>query len=166
METTIEVKISYDDNEIKQALSFYYLRVYGLQKFAIICIAMFCIAVVLSFIYENYAPVLILFLITGSLIYYFFYDSPIRGYIRFYRKRKGGVYQFNSEKVLIIGEEIKTECLWAVYKKGFEIPSAFLMLDDNKFIYIFPKSCFSDIEQIEKLRHMLVDKIPDFKIFK
>jgi len=165
METNIEVKISYNDKEIKNALSNYFSHIYGLQKLAFIYIAIFCIVVIFSFVYKNYAPILIIFLIAGSLIYYFFYDGQIRGYIRFYRKRKGGIYQFKNEKVLITGDEIKTECLWMVFKKGFEIPSAFLLLDDNKFIYIFPKSCFNDIEQIEQLRHLFVDKIPNFKVY-
>jgi hypothetical protein len=72
-------------------------------------------------------------------------------------------YQFSDESVTIVGEKVKSECSWSVFNKAYEIPSAFLLMYDKKFIYIIPKGCFYEPEMIERMHSLLSEKIQKFK---
>lgn len=162
----IEIEITYNDNEIRKAISFYILHVCDMRIYAFIVYPMIFAAIVLSLIFKNYAPLSLIFLLCGFIIYYVYYQKPLEGYSKFYRKRKGGMYHFENDKVLITGAEIKSEYAWSVFKKAYEIPSAFLLIDDNKFIYIFPKTCFNSALMIEQLSDLLTIKMSGFKKYK
>ena len=72
---------------------------------------------------------------------------------------KGEIYiRFGKENVFIQDEEIQSTVKWSVWKKAFETPSAFLLLYENEFIHIFPKSCFSCESDIDALRVFLIDE--------
>ena len=116
------------------------------------------IGIILSFIFNYYGILPFAFLFVGFLFHYLYYIRPMERYKTYYRTRKGGTYIFNNANVLVLGEEIQSTVLWSVFKKAYEIPFAFLLVDTNKFIYIFPKNCFDDINDIDKLRRLLTEK--------
>lgn len=163
METTIEVDVHYDETEIKKAISCYILRVRGIRTYALIVYPVIFIASILSFLSETYVLLGLIYLLGGVILYCLYYQRPIEGYLKFYRKRKGGHYTFATGKILAVGDEIRSEYLWSVFKKAYEIPSAFLFLDDNKFVYIFPKSCFSEESAVVQMRSLVDKQFVDFK---
>lgn len=165
MEKGIEVEITYPDNEVKKALSFYLLRVRGLRTYALIVYPVLLAAAVLLFLSSLHVSVALSYLFLGCILYYAYYQRPIKGYLKFYEKRKGGTYRFEVDRVHSVGVEIQSDFSWSVFKKAYEIPSAFLLLDDNQFIYIFSKSCFNGEAEIEGLRDLLAVKIPGFKVY-
>ena len=164
VESNIEVKITYEKNEIKKAISYYILRVCDIRTFALITYPIIIIAIILSFIFSENALLSIIFIFAGYILYYMYYQRPIDGYLKFYQKRKGGIYGFSNDGVNVVGEEIKSQYLWSVFKKAYEIPFAFLLLDDNKFVYIFPKSCFGDSQSIEQTHDLLTKIFSNFKV--
>ena len=166
MEPNIEVKVAYEKKEIKKAMSYYILRVCGVRTFALITCPIIIVAIILSFVFNEYALLSIIFIFAGYILHYIYYQRPIEGYLKFYQKRKGGIYRFSNDGVNVVGEDIKSQYLWSVFKKAYEIPSAFLLFDDNKFIYIFPKACFSDNQSIELFHNLLSPKFPGFKEYK
>lgn len=163
LESNIEVKITYEKNEIKAAISYYILQVCRIRVYAFIAYPIIIVATTLSIIFGEYA-VAIIFAFGGYILYYIYYQRPIDGYLKFYQKRKGGIYRFSSDSISVVGEEIQSQYLWSVFEKAYETPSAFLLLDDNKFIYIFPKSCFNNNQSIEQMYNLLLQKIPSFKV--
>ena len=165
MNTNIEVKITYEKSEIKKAMSFYILRVCDIRTYALVTYPIIIVAAILSLVFSEYALLSIIFIFAGYILYYIYYQRPIDGYLKFYQKRKGGIYKFNNDGVNVVGEEMQGQYLWSVFKKAYEIPSAFLLLDDNKFVYILSKSCFSDNQSIELFHHLLSQKIPSIKAY-
>jgi len=166
METNIEINVSYNENEIKKALSFYILRVCEIRTYAFLTYPIIIGAIVLSLIFNEYALLSLVFFFCGVMLFYFYYQRPIQDYLKVYGKRKGAGYRFSDDRVFITGEEIRSECLWSIFKKAYEIPSAFLLVDDNKFVYVFPKTCFNDTLIIEKMRDSLASKFSTFRTYK
>ncbi len=166
MGKNIEIEITYNDNEIRKAISFYIIHICDTRTYAFIAYPMIFAAILLSLIFGGYPLLALVFLLCGFILYYVYYQKPIEGYLKFYRKRKGGIYRFENDKVHIIGTEVQSECAWSVFKKAYEIPSAFLLIDDNKFVYIFPKVCFNSTPMIEQLSDLLAIKISGFKKYK
>jgi len=157
MATDVEVQINYSEKEVKKAISFWLLKIYKVKIMFFIVYPIIIIGIILSLIFSQYAILSIAFIFFGLLFHYFYYIGPLESYKAFYRKRKGGTYIFNNAHILIIGDEIQSTILWSVFKKSYEIPFAFLLTDANKFIYIFPKNCFNDNDEIDKLRKLLID---------
>jgi len=166
MEANIEISVIYSEKEIKKAVSFYILRVCDMRTYALIIYPILIIAIVLSLVFRDFALLSFIYFFIGAILFYFYYYRPIRAYLKLYMKRKGEHYCFDKDRVLITGEEFKSECLWSILKKAYEIPSAFLLLDDNKSIYIFPKTCFSSTQILEQMRNLLALKFPDIKSYK
>ncbi|MCL2672362.1 MAG: YcxB family protein [Clostridiales bacterium] len=44
-------------------------------------------------------------------------------------------------------------------KKAHETPIAFLLMDSQDFVHIFPKRCFESEEDLESFRALLVRKL-------
>jgi len=165
-DANIEVKITYEQNEIKKAISYYILRVYGIRTYAIIVYPILVAAVAFSLIFSEYALLSIVFILAGYILYYIYYQRPIDGYLKFYRKREGCIYGFSNDGVTVAGEEVQSQFLWSVFKKAYEIPVAFLLLDDNKFIYVFSKSCFRDNQSNDQMHKLLSEKFPNFREYR
>ena len=165
VKSSIEVKITYEKNEIKKAISYYILRVCGIRTYALITYPIITVAIILSLVFKEYALLSIVFIFAGYILYYIYYQRPIDGYLKFYQKRNGGIYEFNDDNVNVVGEEIQSQYLWSVFKKAYEVPSAFLLMDDNKFVYVFSKSCFGDNQSIEQIHNLLSKKFPQFKVY-
>ena len=66
--------------------------------------------------------------------------------------------------IKVIGEEIQSTFSWSLFKKAYSIPSAFLYYDNNKFMYVFPKRCFSNNKDIEQLEILAQKSIKAYKI--
>jgi hypothetical protein len=161
---SVEVDIFYNEIEIKKAISFYILHIRDIKTFAIVVYSVIFVAVVLSLFFSVWLSLLYFF--AGLLLHYIYYQRPIKAYLKFYQKRKGAHYSLMDDKISVVGEEIKSEYTWTVFKKAFETPSAFLLLDDNKFIYVFPKTCFSELLEIEKAHNLMIAKFSDFKEYR
>jgi len=166
MEANIEISVIYSEKEIKKAVSFYILRVSDIRNYALIVYPILIIAIVLSLVFRDFAMLSFIYFFIGVILYYFYYNRPIQAYLKIYMKRKRRQYCFDKDRVLVTGEEFKSECLWSMFRKAYEIPSAFLLLDDNKSIYIFPKTCFSNTQILEQMRSLLAIKFPDIKSYK
>jgi len=166
METNIEIDVNYNKNEIKKAISSFLLLVCNMRTYALITYPILVIVIVLSLIFSDNALLPLSFFFVGVVLFYYYYQRPIHGYLKYYEKRGERLFKFTNDNVLIIGKVVRSECMWTLYKKAHEIPSAFLLLDDNKFVYIFPKSCFSDTLTLEQMRSLLSEKFPNFKAYK
>ena len=163
MESNVEVKITYEKSEIKKAISYYILWVCNIRTYALVVYPIIIATIILSIMASEYELVPIVFVLAGYILYYIYYQRPIDGYLKFYQKRKGGVYCFSNDGVSVVGEEIQIQYVWSVFIKAYEIPSAFLLLDDNKFVYILPKSCFGDNKSIEQIHNLLLQKVSYFQ---
>ena len=169
MERIVEVGINYCDKDVKQAISYIINKLYKIW-FILICIS----AVILSMLIYGYIygfssylkGQTIVFTVCGFLFYVIYYQIPVNRYVAFYRKRKGGTYTFSDQDIKIVGEEVQSICAWSIFKKGYDIPNSFLLSDENKFFYIFPKRCFDNVADIEILQQLMLDKIKDFKVYK
>ena len=165
VEAAVEVKLTYDKSEIKKAISYYILRVCGFRLYALITYTILFAAIIVSLVFSKYAPLSIVFIFAGFILYYLYYQRPIDGYLKYYQKTEACIYRFSNDRVHVVSEEIQSQFLWSVFKKGYEIPFAFLLLDDNKFVYVFSKSRFSDDQSIEQTHDLLSKRIPNFKVF-
>ena len=165
MDATIEVNIMYIEKEIKKAITFYILRICNIRTYALIAYPIIIAAIVLSLIFDGYAILAAVFFLCGIILYYIYYQRPIDGYIKFYSKKTGGLYCFNEDAVSFVGKETKGECAWTAFKKAYETPSAFLLIDANEFVHVFSKSSFSEDIMIEQLHDLIAAKKPDFKAY-
>ena len=167
MDNSIEIRInSYDKNEIKKALSFYILKVREMNVYFWIVYTVISMAVVLSLIFSQHAPLSIIFLACGFTFHFFYYIRPINWYKEYYEKAKNIVCKFNRDCLEMANETTRSTSSWKAFKKAFEIPSAFLLLDENKFIYVFLKCHFANSSEIEKIRALLSENILHFKVYK
>ena len=156
METSVDVQLIYNEKEIKKAISYFILQVNGIRIYALLFYPILLLATVLSLIFNEYALLSIVFFICGGVLYQVYYARPIEKYWAFYRKRKGSAYRFCEDKIFAINDDVQCTYMWTVFKKAYETPSAFLLLDDNKFVYIFPKRCFSNMLDVERLRKLFL----------
>jgi len=163
--TDIEIKIDYNDTDVKKAISFLILRITGMKTAFMVIFFALAVSVAISLIVVHSAILSVIFLLAGFLFYYFYYQRPVNKYVEFYQKRKHRIYRFSDENVQMIGENVHSNCLWSVFKKSYETPSYFLLIDDNRFIYIFPKSFFDNRFDIERLRELFSKKFTDFKLY-
>ena len=172
-ESNIVVKITYEKSEIKRAISYYTLRIRNIRTYALIVYPIITILIISLFLASEYkpqsiieyAPQVVTLIFFGHVFYYRGYQQPVKGYLKYYQKRSGGIYGFSNDGVSFVGEEVQSQYLWSVFKKAYEVPSAFLLMDDNKFILVFPKSCFSDSQSIDQFHDLLLKKFPDFKVY-
>ena len=158
MQADVTVNISYNDHEVKKAVAFWLLRINKIRTLFFVAYPCLILASLCFFLYGGSIVLAIACVLIGVLIHCFFYVRPLAGYKEFYGKRKGGTYTFGETRVLITGAEIESTVAWTMYKKAYETPVAFLLLDDNRFVYVFPKSCFNDMTDMDKLRNLLIRK--------
>jgi len=165
LETNIEIKVNNNEKVIKKVVSFYILRVRDMRTWALLTLPLIFVAIILSLIYRDYAPLSIVFFILGVVLFYIYYQRPIQRYLKVYRESKTRLFRLDDDKVIIIGKNIQIECLWAYFKKAFEIPSAFLLYADNGTLLIFPKSYFNNTQTLEQVRFLLSVKFSDIKTY-
>ena len=166
VETDIEISVCYNDKEVKKAISFYLLRICDMRTFAFIMYATLLIAIIFTIIVSGLALLSIIFIISGYIIFYIYYQRPIDGYLKIHKKRKDVLFRFCNDKICMTQKEAISECQWLFFKNVYDIPSAFLLVDANKFIYIVPKICIHEKATTEQLRSLLTEKYPDLKEFK
>lgn len=157
MDSYIEAEIKYIEEEFTKALSFYILRICNIRLYFAIMYFIVIIATVLIILYY-YAAISIVFLFIGAIFHYFFYSGPMEQYKRVSKKRGMVIYRFSYENVLSSSVNAQSTIMWSAFKKSYESASAFFLLDDNKFVYIFPKICFSSSSDIDRLRDILNEK--------
>ncbi|HEX2947049.1 MAG TPA: YcxB family protein [Clostridia bacterium] len=166
METKVEVDINYNEKETRKVV-IYFLNHVNKLWIAFPCFAAVLISIILDAIHKRLAEysygLLAVYLIAFLAFYGWFYLRIPNGFVEFYKKRKGGTYTFSDSDVKIVGSEIQSICAWSVFKEAFETPSALLLSDTNKFLYIFPKRCFKSSEDVEELRRILNSKFKKFK---
>ncbi len=162
---SVEVNISYEPKEIKRAISFYLLHLNKLKIYAFIVYPIVLGFIAVSLVSVTYAALAPVFALGAWILYYMYYQRLIQAYLHYYSKRKGATYRFAGDKVYIIGEEVQSKCLWSVFKSAYEIPSAFLLIDENKFIHVFSKLCFTDALSQERLRALFEAKYSGFQVF-
>jgi len=158
MEKYIEVKTSYSEKEVRKAISFYIWRIYKLRTYTIIAYTVMFLAAILSLLFSPYSILTPVLLFCGLLFHYFYYIRPVESYLNYYRKSKNPTYRFSDEKVLSTSKEIQSTILWTVFKKAYNIPAAFLLTDENKFVYVLPKNCFCSELDIDEFSKMLIRK--------
>ena len=164
MEPVCEVKISYDAREVKKAISCYCLRVRKIRVMMVIVYAVLLAACVIAVVvYESWV-LAGFFVLVGGMVQYWFYQRPMEGYRKFYASRKGGVYRFEDDEVSVVGDEVRSQFKWSVFMRAYEVPTAFLLVDTNWFVYVFPKSCFADA-QMDALRGLLKEKFSGFRAY-
>ena len=166
MNPNVEVTIIYSPKEVRKAISFFILRIDRMLNFMLIVYAILLVAFVLTAVFDRYPWISLLFLLIGLVLHYFLYIRLMSQYKHIYRKGRDAVYQFNEENITITGENIQSIVLWQMYKKAYEIPSAFLLVDQNKLITIIPKNSFADSREAGKLCELLTKKITVFETWK
>ena len=163
METSVEVNVSYPEKEVKKAVSYYILRIKGMRVYAFIAYPIISLFIIFSLWYgihnESYLILPFIFLFILLIIHNLYYSRPMQVYTAYYRKRKGGTYKFNDDFIYGTNDEIQSTISWSIYKKAYETPSAFLLIDVNNFIYIFPKICFDSVIDIDNMRDLLCKNI-------
>jgi hypothetical protein len=162
----VEVNISYQDKDIKKAISYIINHIYKLWAamlcFIIVILGMILYGVINEF--SNYNIGLILVFSLAALIFYtYYFKRPVNGYLNYYKKRKGGNYLFSEDNIKVIGEDIQTTFSWSIFIKAYCIPNAVLLYDDNNFIYILPKRCFNSYKDIERLEQLAQKNIKIYK---
>lgn len=166
MERTIDICVTCDEKEFRRAISFYILRICDIRNYAVTIFVTMLIVTIWSLWVSDYGLLLAgACLACGYAAFYFYYKRPMEGYLRYYKKRGTLTYRFCDDKISIATEDVQSECLWTVFQKAYEIPSAFLLADANKFLYIVPKSAFADICAVERLRNLMRTKFRKFKIY-
>ena len=165
MEANIELRMDYNETEMKKALSFYILRVRDIRTYVFVVYPILFIAIILTLIFTDFALLPFVWFICGVIFFYFYYQRPIEGYLKGYKKIGSILYRFYEDKVFVVGENVQSECSWALFNKGYEIPSAFLLMDENESLYVLPKTYFSNPWQIEQMHSLLIAKIPSFKVY-
>ncbi|MCX7745838.1 MAG: hypothetical protein N2645_02960 [Clostridia bacterium] len=167
MEKYVEVEVNYTDNEVKKALMYFIIHINRIGTVFVCFLAVISILLAYGFVngFSNYIKVqTVVISVCGLLLYMFYYHIPVRRYTDFYRQRKGGTYTFSQKNIKIVGEEIQSICAWSIFKKAYNAPNAFLLVDENNFLYVFSKSCFKSRTDEELLQQLLLEKIKGFKI--
>ncbi|RCX09329.1 hypothetical protein DFR58_1365 [Anaerobacterium chartisolvens] len=169
MDKKLEVNINYCDKDIKQAISYIIIRINKIWV-GFVCFSGVILSMLIYGFINGFSSYLkgqtIVFTVCGFLFYAIYYQIPVNGYVDFYRKRKGGIYTFSDHDIKIVGEEVQSICAWGIFKKGYDIHNSFLLRDENKFLYIFPKRCFDNEADIEMLRQVMSENIKDYKVCK
>ena len=160
-----EVVVRYAKTEVKRAISDYLLRVCRLRVMAWIVYPILAVCTVGAALSPRYVWLAVLYALTGLLLYVVYYRRVLGAYEAFYAKKRGGVYRFGDEQVCVTCEEVQSQFKWSVFKKAYEVPSAFLLLDENRFVYLFPKACFAEAAQVDALREMLREKVSGFRVY-
>ena len=168
MSQEIVVDVRYSDTEIRKALKYTCKYIYHAR------IALWGLPLLTAVIagygaldgFSNNTMSLLAAAATLTIIHYlFYYRIPTERYVAFYRKRKGGTYTFSQNEIKIVGIEMQMVCAWSLYKKAMEIPNSFLLLDENKFIYVFQKNCFNTQEDIQNFRILLKESVSKFNVY-
>lgn len=156
--------VTYCETEIRRAISFYILRVCDLRNYAIALLSLMLIILICAFLFDLYAALcLAFFLLLAYVLYYLYYQRPIQSYLKYYRSRGDVAYRFTEERLFASHEDAKSACSWSSFKQAYEIPSAFLLIDGNRFVYIIPKSAFYDADMVQQVRELLSATFPKFK---
>jgi hypothetical protein len=159
----IEVNIVYHENEIKKAISFYLLKIKNMRIYAIVAYAILGLATIASLFYcfydSAYLGLPIMFLFIWFIIHYIYYIRPLQAYKEYYMKQKGAMYRFRHDNVFRTNDEAQSTIQWTVYIKAYETTSAFLLIDRNEFICVFPKNCFDSVSDLEDIRRLLITKM-------
>jgi len=87
------------------------------------------------------------------------YLLPLGNHQKAYSKRKKTVYTFSDEQVETQSKDTRSEYAWAFFAKAHETPAAFLLVDSQEFVHIFPKRCFENEGDLEGFRTLLVCKL-------
>lgn len=168
MERIVEVGINYCDKDIKQAIDYIIIRINKIWV-GFVCFSAVILCMLIYGFINGFSSYLkgqtIVFTVGGLLFYAIYYQIPVNRYVDFYRKRKGGTYTFSDQDIKIVGEKVQSICAWSIFKKGYDIPNSFLLRDENKFLYIFPKRCFGNAADIEMLQQLMSDNIKNFKVY-
>lgn len=164
--SNVEVNISYQDKDIKQAISYIINHIYKLWAamlcFFIVILGMILYGVINEFSDYNIGLILV-FALAALVFYTYYFKRPVNGYLDYYKKRKGGNYIFCEDNINVIGEDMQSTFKWNVFIKLYSIPNALLFYDENKFIYIFPKRCFDSYDDIEQLEQIAQKNIKTYK---
>ena len=166
MTAEIEIEVTYHEKEIKKAISFYILRVIGMRIYAILAYSALLVLIIFSLLVIGYALLVIVFIISGYILFYIYYQRPVEQYIKAYSMRKSAIYRFCSDRVCITSEDAKSECMWSVFMGAYEIPSAFLLINKNKTATIIPKISITNESDLERFRNLLCEIYPGFKVYK
>ncbi|MCL2670683.1 MAG: YcxB family protein [Clostridiales bacterium] len=87
------------------------------------------------------------------------YLFPLGNYQKAYRKRNRIVYTFHDEQIETQSKDTRSEYAWAFFAKAHETPAAFLLVDGQDFVHIFPKRCFESEVDLDAFRELLVRKL-------
>ena len=166
METEIKIKYRYNAKEIKIAVSYWLLRISSKSRYFIVVYLGLLLVMAFSAITSYFSLFSMLLLVGGALFHYFFYERCIKTYKDIYKKRNGASYYFTDVNVQIDSNDTQKIVSWSEYKEAYDIPSAFLLIDEHGFIDIFPKCCFDEAQKIDAFYYMISKKIPSFRIYK
>lgn len=169
MQKIVEVKVTYSDKVIKQALSYLMLRLNMFWLFLIASPTISIGATLYGLIYgfgDGTKSVVIASIILSILIYAIYYNIPINRYVDFCSKQKDGVYLFSTDHIKAIVEDAESVIKWSFFKKAYDIPTAFVLVDENKFLLFFPKHLFKNSEDLLIMHQLIGEHIQNFKIIK
>lgn len=158
----ITVEISCRDKEIRKVLTYFFNRKYKVWVMFPCFTAVFAILVynaVISRFNVYYSGLILVFLLTFLVFYVRFYSWPINSYMNFYNSRKGRTFIFDENEVRILSENVHSTCKWSIFKKAYDLPSAYILLDENGFAYIFLKHCMKGTPDIDALGKLIKSKM-------
>ena len=166
MTTNIEIKYRYNDKEIKRAVSFWLLRISSKKRYFHFIYLGLLLVMVCSALTGYFPLFSMLLLVGGALFHYYYYERVIKTYNIRYKKRNGLFYCFTDENIRIDSNDTQSTASWSEYKEAYDIPSAFLLINENSFVDIFPKSCFGEAQKTDAFRDIISKNIPGFTICK
>ncbi len=164
MEKFVEVAMTYSEQEIKKAVSFFVLSIQKMKKYFLAVYIILAVAIIWILTSDIHIILSPLLMILGYLFFYVYYQRPCDNYVKYYQKRKSSTYKFTDKNISVTCEDFQSVISWSFYKKAYETPTAFLLLDDNKSIYIFPKVFFKK-EERALLASLINNNISDFEQF-
>jgi len=160
----IQLKVKCTNKEARKAISYWLIR---FQKMVAIwvyvsCPLNFLVGVLaLCFTGERNAPIYHVsfwwFLAFMHLLSY--YVIPLGYQLRTYRNRQMIIYTFSDDHIATWSIEVESKISWPFLKKAHETPAAFLLVDSQDFVHIFPKRCFENETDLEAFRALLERKL-------
>ncbi len=154
------VHFSYDKNQVLQALRYHFLSKKEI-RLMIILVNVFALASAILFYFQKILPLAFL---VGSFLWFilmitFWFILPGLVYRRAATFKDHFTMNFENDHFSVGNERGSRSWSWKELNNFIETPNFFHLYFDSRSFFLVPKNSLSSSDEIQRLRHLLQDKV-------
>ena len=162
----IEITVQSEWEKIRKALVYYLIFVHKqwLVYTGPVCVSIgLVIYAALNGLTERWLSLIFISIIISVCLFYMYHLGPLRSYERYYAIAVPVRYVLDDKGVHSISREIQAIHQWTFIKALYDIPGYYILQDRLGGIRIIPKTAFITIEDAERCKHEMAQRIKTHK---